>query len=224
MRVAVFDLDGTLTRHDTLWPYLRGWARRHPSAAFWPRVALAAAAYPLRRDRGSLKMRLIRIAMGGAGRDEVAAHTREFVAALGEAELCPGALAAVERHRAAGDRLVLLSASVDLYVPAIGRRFGFDESVCTEVAWDGERLDGALASPNRRGGEKLRCVLALRASFPGATFAAYGNARSDFSHFDAVEEATLVNAGPLLRREAAARGYRIAEWRNKPPPAAVQSA
>ena len=30
-RLAVFDLDGTITRRDTLVPYLIGYARRHPS-------------------------------------------------------------------------------------------------------------------------------------------------------------------------------------------------
>jgi phosphoserine phosphatase len=223
MRVAVFDLDGTFTRHDTLWPYLRGWARRHPRLGFWPRTALAAASYPLHPDRGGLKMRLIRIAMGGAPRADVLGYTRGFVAGLGDAELCPGALAALERHRASGDRLVLLSASVDLYVPDIGSRFGFHETVGTGIAWSGDRLDGALTSANRRGEEKRRCVLDLRARFPGARFAAYGNARSDFPHFEAVDEATLVNAGAGLRREAERRGFRTAEWRNKTPPASVQS-
>ena len=36
MRVAVFDLDGTLTRRDTFLPYLRGWRRRHPRARILP--------------------------------------------------------------------------------------------------------------------------------------------------------------------------------------------
>ncbi len=224
MRIAVFDLDGTLTRHDTLWPYLRGWQRRHPRAGFWPRVVAAVSRYPLAPDRGELKSRLIRISMAGAARDAVHAHTADFVAALGDAELCPGALVAIARHRAAGDRLVLLSASVDLYVPEIGRRFGFDESVCTEVAWQGDRLDGTLLTENRRGAEKRRCIQALRARHPGARLAAYGNARSDFEHFEAVDEPVLVNAAPRLRREADKRGYRTAEWRNKMPPAPVQSA
>jgi phosphatidylglycerophosphatase C len=224
MRVAVFDLDGTLTRRDTLWPYLRGWERRHPRPGFWPRVTAAVSRYPFAPDRGELKARLIRIAMGGAERAAVRAYSAGYVAALGEAELCPGALAAIGRHRAAGDRLVLLSASVDLYVPDIGRRFGFDETVCTGIAWQGDRLDGGLTTENRRGEEKRRCVLALRGRFPGARFAAYGNARSDFAHFAAVDEPVLVNAGPGLRREAEKRGFRTAEWRNKSPPAPVQSA
>jgi len=218
MRIAVFDLDGTLTRHDTLWPYLRGWARRHPRRAFWPQVLGAVGRYPLDQDRGLLKSRLIRIAMGGATRAAVHAWTLEYVAALGSAELCPGALAAISRHRAAGDRLVLLSASVDLYVPDIGRRFGFDETICTEVAWRDGRLDGALGSANRRAAEKRRCVEALRALHPGVRLAAYGNARSDFDHLAVVEDPVLVNAGPALGCEARRLGFRTEDWRSKPAP------
>jgi phosphatidylglycerophosphatase C len=223
MRIAVFDLDGTLTRRDTLWPYLRGWVRRHPRAGLWPRVLGATSLYPLERDRGRLKSRLIRIAMGGAARADIRAWTADYVASLGAGELCPGALDAIARHRAAGDRLVLLSASVDLYVPDIGWRFGFDETICTEVSWMGDRLDGALASDNRRGPEKRRCVEALRARHPGSRLTAYGNARSDFEHFAVADEPVLVNAGSWLRREAASRGYGTLEWRNKLPPAPVQS-
>jgi HAD superfamily hydrolase (TIGR01490 family) len=223
MRVAVFDLDGTITRRDTLWPYLRGWARRHPPAFFWPRVLAAVSCFPFHRDRGRLKARLIRIAMGGARRADVNDYSAAYVASLGDAELCPGAIARIERHRAAGDRLVLLSASVDLYVPALGQRFGFDEAICTEVAWTGDRLDGGLASENRRAAEKRRCVEALRSRHPGARVCAYGNARSDFEHFGAADEAVLVNAGPPLRRKAEALGFATEDWRNKMPAATVQS-
>jgi phosphoserine phosphatase len=212
-----------LTRRDTLLPYLRGWSRRHPRAGTWPRIAAAIARFPPRFDRGELKSRLIRIVMEGAAREAVNAYTASYVAALGDAELCQGALAAVERHRSAGDRLVLLSASVDLYVPDIGRRFGFDETVCTGIAWKGDCLEGGLTTPNRRGEEKRHCVLDLRARFPGVRFAAYGNAGSDFAHFEAVDEPLLVNAGRRLRREALRRGYGTAEWRNNAPSPAVHS-
>jgi phosphatidylglycerophosphatase C len=223
MRVAVFDLDGTITRHDTLWPYLRGFLRRHPRAGFWPRVLAAVARYPLDRDRGLLKSRLLRIAMAGATRLQVEAWTADYVASLGDAELCPGALVAIASHRAAGDRLVLLSASVDLYVPALGRRLGFDEVICTEVAWREARLDGALVTENRRAEEKRRCVEALRARLPGARFTAYGNARSDFAHLQAVEEPVLVNAHTALRQAGERLGFRTTEWRNKTGARPVQS-
>ena len=216
MKIAVFDLDGTLTRHDTLLPYLRGWRRRHPRSGFTGRALGPLCRYLVDRDRGRLKSALIRAAMSGATRSEVDRWTAEYVASIGMGDLCGGALAAIASHRAGGDRLVLLSASVDLYVPHMGRCFAFDETICTEVAWCDGRLDGGLVTANRRDEEKRRCVDALRARHPGAAIVAYGNARSDFAHFAVADSATLVNAGSRLRREAVRLGYRTAEWRQVP--------
>lgn len=215
-RLAIFDLDGTITRHDTFLPYLRGWLRRHPERL--RRLPIAAAIIRFivgGRDRGRLKSDLIRAWMAGAPEAEVNTWSDEFVASLGAAEFCPGALAAIERHRSAGDRLVLLSASVDLYVPRIGARLGFDESICTGVTWSDGRLDGGLSTPNRRASEKRRCVEALRLRFPGAAIAAYGNSRSDLAHLAAVEHPVLVNGGRRARQAAARRRIPIADWRNK---------
>jgi HAD superfamily phosphoserine phosphatase-like hydrolase len=166
------------------------------------------------RDRGRLKCELLRACMGGAGRAEVDAWSDEFVAGLDLGGLCPGALAAIARHRAQGDRLVLLSASVDLYVPKIGRRLGFDETICTGVGWRDGQLDGGLTTANRRGDEKLRCVDALRQRFPGARFAAYGNSRADLPHLVAVERPVLVNGGRRAIRVAQRLGMRVEDWRN----------
>lgn len=213
--IAVFDLDGTITRRDTFVPYLRGWLRRHPAR----RRRLATAAAVIRylatgRDRGRLKSDLLRACMGGAERAEVDAWSDEFVAGLDALSMCPGALAAIASHRAAGDRLVLLSASVDLYVPKIGRRLGFDETICTGVAWRDGQLEGGLTTANRRGDEKRRCVDALRQRFPGARFAAYGNSRSDLAHLSAVELPALVNGGRRAIRSARRLGIRVEDWRN----------
>jgi phosphatidylglycerophosphatase C len=225
LRVAVFDLDGTITRRDTFVPYLRGWSRSHARRGRIGPVLAASLRYlATGLDRGRLKSDLLRACMAGATVDDVQDWTRVFVAGLGDDDLCPGALAAIARHRQAGDRLVLLSASVDLYVPAIGKRLGFEETICTGVAWRDGRLDGALTTANRRGEEKLRCIESLRGRYPGAGFAAYGNSGADLVHLRAVEEPLLVNAGPRLRRAARRFGIRAQEWRNKTADRAVQSA
>jgi HAD superfamily hydrolase (TIGR01490 family) len=214
--IAVFDLDGTVTRRDTFLPYLRGWLMRHPRRG-WRRAMLAAfwRFATEGRDRGRLKSELIIRFMSGATEAEVAEWSREFADGLDDDKLCPGALEAIERHRRAGDRLVLLSASVDLYVPQIGARFGFDETICTGVAWRAGRLDGALTTPNRRAGEKQRCIEALRARFPGAAIAAYANSGSDLVHLRCVERPLLVNGAPAARRAAVRLGIPVADWRNK---------
>lgn len=215
-RLAVFDLDGTVTRSDTFLPYLRGWLARQTRAGPWLRITTAIVRFVLVGcDRGRLKSDLLRACMGGASREEVQEWTAAFVAGLDERLLCPGALDAIAAHRAAGDRLILLSASVDLYVPAIGKRYGFDESICTGVAWQGERLDGALTTANRRGEEKRRCIAALRTRFPDATIAAYGNSAADLPHLVTVERPLLVNASADARRKAEKLRVPTADWRNK---------
>lgn len=213
--VALFDLDGTLTWRDTLMPFLGGYLRRHPGRwlRLW-RVLPALAEYALcGRDRGRLKSRVIRASLGGAPRAELDAWAEAFVQELGhKGRFRPGALAALAAHRARGDHLVLLSASPDLYVPRIGRMLGFERSVCTEVRWRGDRLDGALQSANRRGEEKVRCLEELRAQYPGMPIAAYGNSGSDLAHLRRADSALLVNAGAAARRRAARAGIGIGDW------------
>lgn len=218
--VAVFDLDGTLTWHDTLLPFLIGYALRRPShpAALW-RLPLAFADYLRCPDRGLLKSRVIRAVMGGDRRGAVEAWTEAFVGSLKRRRVFrPAALAAVEAHRVAGGHLVLLSASPDLYVPAIGRLLGFDRTLCTEVEWrqhasGEERLDGALRTPNRRDQEKSRCLAWLRTEYPGLPVVAYGNSRSDIPHLREADRALLVNGNAAARRSAAAAGIPVADWR-----------
>ena len=80
-RLVFFDLDGTISRRDTLLPYVSGFLLRHPWRA-WRLVALlpALAAFTFgERDRGRLKGALIHAGMGGASHDEVARWTARFL-------------------------------------------------------------------------------------------------------------------------------------------------
>jgi phosphatidylglycerophosphatase C len=194
--LAIFDLDGTITRSDTLLRYLAGYLWQRP-ARLW-RVPLCLL--PFLRfclaggDRGALKSGIIRLMLGGLPRVELERWNRIFVARLLHGGLYAEALEQISAQRAAGAHLVLLSASPDLYVPAIASALGFDETLCTQLRWhpDG-RLDGALVSANRRGAEKLRCVQALLQAHRPAHSIAYGNSRADLLHLRLVSEGVYVN-------------------------------
>lgn len=216
-RVVIFDLDGTITRRDTLLPFLLGWLRRHPAGwwRLWP-VPLQLARYAVGlSDRGRLKSALLRHALGPARKAEVETWARDFAARVVAVHSLPGALSAIAMHRSRGDYLVLLSASLDCYVPEIGRRLGFDETICTGVRWSGDRLDGSLTTANRRGAEKRRVVESLRTRFPQAGFVAYANARSDFDHLRAVDEAHLVNGRSGTRNAARRHGIESGGWQQR---------
>jgi phosphatidylglycerophosphatase C len=155
-----------------------------------------------RRDHGQVKAAFIRSTLRGRTRSEVAAWTARFVPSVLERGVFADALSRIAQHRKEGARLVLMSASTDLYVPAIGAALGFDEVICTGVEWNGDRLDGNLTTPNRRGTEKTRCFEALRRAHPGLTTAAYGNTASDLDHMRLADQPLLVNASGRAQREA----------------------
>jgi phosphatidylglycerophosphatase C len=213
--LALFDLDGTITRHDTLLPYLGGFLRQHPARL----LRLPQALPPLgrfvlgRSGRGELKAAWIRVVLGGSTRAELQDWTAHFVPRLIGHALNADALAAIEAHRRAGDYLVLLSASPDLYVPAIGRALGFDEVLCTGVEWNGDHLSGRLTTPNRRGAEKARCLEALRQQHAALPIVAYGNATGDLQHLSLADRAVLVNGSVHTRRAARRLGIACVRWR-----------
>jgi phosphatidylglycerophosphatase C len=213
MQVAVFDLDGTITRHDTLVPYVFGYLKTRPWR--WPRLAAMVPAllrFAVDRDRGALKSALIRCALGGVTRAELSSWTARFVPHLVQHGLFDTATVQIEHHRNANDVLVLMSASVDCYVPDISRALRFAETACTGVRWIGNRLDGRLTTANLRGEEKCRFLADLRLKFPGVPILAYGNSGSDLPHLAMADRGVLVNGASSARRKARALGVDCASW------------
>jgi len=215
-RLALFDLDGTLTRGDTYQGFVRRLLALHP--ARWPRallLPLPIAAFALGLiDRGSLKGAILRLLFKGMSRAHIAAFAQRYASAVVQEQVFPEALSALQGHLAAHDHVVVLSASPDLYVPQIGRLLGAHETICTRIRWDGERLDGRLAGPNRRDQEKAQVLQRLRAAHPGLAVIAYGNSTPDLDHMRLCEQAVFVNAGRRLaaRLEAELPAMQHVQW------------
>ena len=165
------------------------------------------------RDRGRLKSWLLRAFAGGVDSAVLDRWSATQVQQVVETQLRAGAVATLRAHQAAGDHVILLSASVDAYVPRIGSLLGITDVICTGVRWheDG-RLDGRLTTANRQGEEKAVVLRALRERFPGRVFAAYGNTTGDLPHLRLVERPLLVNGNASAKRQAAALGIATDEW------------
>ena len=89
---------------------------------------------------------------------------------------------------------------------------GFERTLCTELAWRAERLDGELRTANRRGAEKLRCLTWLRTQYPGLPIVAYGNSAADLDHLRQADRALLVNGNAAARALAKRWGIPTADW------------
>ena len=214
-RLAVFDLDGTVTRSDTLQFFLAAALRRWPLRLLrLPLLLLPLLGYAcLVLDRGALKGSVLHLLLAGLDRRQVDQLAHAFAHDVVATHLHGEARAAIAGHLAAGDRLVLMSASPDVYVPRIATLLGFHECLCTALRWHGEAFDGHLAGPNCRGAEKSHRLTALKARHPGASVIAYGNTASDLDHMRSCEAAVYVNARPGTARKLAATGIHVVQWR-----------
>lgn len=212
--VAVFDLDGTLSRRDTYLPYLLGFLIRHPWRVF--RVLglpwVVARFYLGYVDNTEVKRRFLEAFLRNVTKSEVDAWTGCFVARLLQRGLRHGGLAALVRHQAAGDVVILMSASLDIYVHRIGAQLGFDLVICTEVQWEGERVSGKLASPNCHGLEKVHRFEGLKKMYKDAYFVVYADHYTDIPLLLASDRGVMVNATRKTARLCKQQGIEMRRW------------
>jgi phosphatidylglycerophosphatase C len=184
--VAAFDFDGTLTRRDTLLPFL---AR----VAGWQRVGPALAA-SVRGGRDASKERLLARTLGGRAHSEIA----DAGAAYGHAivrTVTPEMRRRVAWHRDEGHELVIVSASLDVYVDAAARELGIAHALSTSLHVDDEgRVTGRMLGGNCRGDEKV-ARLRTHIGDDDVVLWAYGNSSGDEAMLALADHAVRVRRG-----------------------------
>ena len=184
--VAAFDLDGTLTEGGSVVKWLshvagatttyRAMATHLPSLAYGALMSGTAA--------DTAKESLFRRTLQGRTLKEVTEASREFAHHHVAKELRPAVRARLDEHLALGHRVVLVSASPELYVGVIAELLGAHGFLGTRLAVDPlGRLTGGYLGNNCRGEEKLRRLTEwvdhLSVGDNKPELYAYGNSRGD---------------------------------------------
>lgn len=174
------DLDGTLTRRDTLLPFLcraSGRCRTYHALLAQSLLLLRSPARGTSRDHAkeALLSRLLR------GKKVVVLEkaAEAFAAEVVSRGMRPEMIERINAHRRAGHELVIVSASPEIYVRQLARELRIDTVLATRLEVDEHGcLTGRLEGSNCRGPEK---VVRLRGWLgPDMTLAwAYGNSRGD---------------------------------------------
>lgn len=182
--VAAFDFDGTLTRGDTLLPFLRrllGWPR-----LLWVLLGCSPwlIAYALRlTSNHRAKARLLQASLAGRTQAAVEHAARAFVQHELPQQWRPWALRQLVQHQQQGHRCVIVSASTSLYMHLVGASLGVDAVLCTEMEVVDGCYTGRMATANCHGEEKVRRLQAWLAQTldPEATpeLQAYGDTPGD---------------------------------------------
>ncbi len=124
------------------------------------------------------------------------------------------ALETITQHRRSGDRVVLLTGSLDLLVGPLAQKLGMDDAISCHLERAGSRFTGRALAPHPYGeqkGEALRDhARRERIDLQHASF--YSDNLSDLPALQLVGHATVVNPSPRLARIARQRGWTIAQW------------
>ena len=221
MKLAIYDMDRTVTRRATYTPFLLHCAlRRAPwRLVFVPFVLLTMAAYLLRMiDRARLKELNQWMLIGRSIHPkELQPLVNSFADATIASNIRPGAIGAIARDKADGRRLILATASYRLYAAAIAERLGFDDVIATGslIGLDG-RVRSRIDGENCYGEAKKRMIdnwvekSELTGRHGHVRF--YSDHASDAPVFEWADEAVAVNPHARLRRLAAERGWTVEDW------------
>jgi len=219
-RVALFDLDHTLLPIDSDYAWgeftiARGWVDpvefKRRNDAFYAQyqagtldvrdyVRFATAAI---RDRGAI--------------DSIAAHA-DFMRAIVQKAIQPQALELVRRHQAAGDAVVIVTATNEFVTRPIAQAFGVDELIAVELERDDQPggsgwFTGAIRGvPSFRDGKVTRVEQWLQARGQGwetvhTTF--YSDSMNDLPLLERATVPVATNPDARLRALAQERGWRI---------------
>ena len=224
-RVAMYDMDRTITRAGTYSGFLIHVARRRQQwrLLLLPLAGLAGLAYALRLiDRSRLKAINLRLLVGPRfRRDEIAPLAESYADMVVAKGLHSAAIEQLAADRAAGYRVLLATASFHLYADAIARRLGIDDVLATRL----DEPDGAdhvharLAGDNCYGEAKFARIgewlAANEITRDTAHIRAYSDHVSDHPMLHFADEAVATTPSRGLRVMAPRMGWSVVDWRQR---------
>jgi HAD superfamily hydrolase (TIGR01490 family) len=216
MHLALFDLDHTLLPIDSDYE----WSR------FLVRIGvLDGEAYERENDRfyreyqaGTLDiaefLRFQLAPLAAHPRATLDAWHRRFMAEVIEPRILPAARALVERHRAQGDLLALVTATNAFVTAPIARAFGIEHLVATGIEdRDGEFTGRPQGTPSFREGKIVRTEEWLASL--GHTLGGFGrswfysDSRNDIPLLERVTDPIATNPDAVLHQAAIERGWPV---------------
>ncbi len=224
MKLAIYDMDRTVTIRGTYTPFLLFVAAR---MAPWrlllaPFALLAMAGYVAKLvSRKRLKEINLALLLGTRlSPQRLAPHIEAYADRVIARNLYAKARARIAEDQAAGYRVALCTASYELYVHAIAARIGIaaEDVICTRLvsAVDGTIL-AQIDGENCYDREKLPRIAQWMAKIgvkrEEAHLRCYSDHVSDAPMLDLADEAFATTPSPKLRALAEKRGWPVLDFR-----------
>jgi HAD superfamily hydrolase (TIGR01490 family) len=214
--LAIFDLDHTLVPHDSD----EEWVAFLVDEGVLDRAQWDAANRDLiarfnRGEAGTIEFTEFYLSTLTRFDDATLVRLRErYLETRVRPRIVPDARALVDRHRAAGDLIIVTTAVIRFLSEPVAAEFGITDVIATEA----ERLDGRYTGrvsgvPNAREGKFERLMMFLAARGQRLTdfrqIYAYCDSLNDLPLLSQVSNPVAVNADPVLSAHARHMGWPV---------------
>lgn len=188
MNLALFDFDGTITHCDTFTPFIK---KVVPSSRmYWGCLLLLPSIIGYRigvLSASTLRQQIIYVGLKGFSNTQLKAlgktHASEFLTTVIRAN----ALQRIKWHLEAGDRVVVVSASLDVYLKPWCDAQGV-EMICSQLQVNRDLLTGKYNNADCSGDEKVKRVRSLVNLDAYQKIYAYGDTKEDEALLNIADE------------------------------------
>ncbi|MFA5906307.1 MAG: HAD-IB family hydrolase [Desulfobacula sp.] len=179
-RLAIFDFDGTITRRDTFLLFLVfcfGWVK---VCRIGIRCIPVLLGYKLNLISNSkAKETIFGRFFKKTGLEEFNEFCRRFSLGKISPVIRVSALEKIIRHKVQGDKIIIISASIENWIRPWADSYGIDDVIGTTAETEGLVLTGKFGSPNCYGEEKVGRFIRTYGDPGQYHIFAYGDSRGD---------------------------------------------
>ena len=213
-RLVFFDLDGTISRRDTFKEILFFTLLVRPiRLTLIPFSLIDFLLYKLKIiSNTEVKKGLLKRVFSSMECNKLEIISNRYTRFFLKHNVHIDALSAIEKHKAKGDFLVLVTASFDFYVESLGRELGFDFIISTRAEISGSKLTGIIDGENCYGEEKINRINQSLNLSDYREKICYTDHHSDIPLLNSCDKKFVVNPSSVFRAKYFGKNMRVLTW------------
>lgn len=197
-KVVFTDFDGTFIKGDSYIRSLLFFAGYNRFIRSLPELIYIIIEYTFNFiTRDEAKMRSFKLIYKGMSTDKINRRLSEF---HNQMHVFPKVKKKINELKDLGCRIIVVTASPDIYMNFMAEKFGFDECICTETEKDGVVLTGKLRGRNCNYAEKVEKIKQSKYYDPNAQVIVFGNSKGDEEMFKISTEFYYVDKSGNLKK------------------------
>ncbi|MFA6652859.1 MAG: HAD family hydrolase [Candidatus Delongbacteria bacterium] len=197
-RIVFTDFDGTFIKGDSYFRsllYFSGYKKFFRSLPELIRIGYEYYSNFITRDEA--KKKSFELIFKGMSIGEIDEKLEDFNNQL---HTFPKVKSKIDSFRKLGCKIIVVTASPDIYMSYISKKRGFDGCICTETEKDNGILTGRLKRKNCNYAEKVLRIKESEFYDPEATIISFGNSRGDEEMFRMSSQFYFVDRSGSLKK------------------------